>query len=59
MTEKIMITLPATKPMWLPLLYVVFFFSVTGLYLFGGTLDNRCRISEEPLEDDSWPVDES
>ena len=49
MLETIISTLPATKPILLPVGYVIFFFSVTGLYLFNGAMDIRCRLTEEPF----------
>jgi len=54
-------TLPSTKTILLPIFYIVLFYSIVGMFLFGGALYNRCRLTEEPIvfEDGSydWPVD--
>lgn len=61
MTNLIISTLPATLKILLPILYILVLFSISGLYLFSGTLDNRCRIKTNDAEiyDGSWPVDKT
>lgn len=40
------------------MLFIFMLFGILGIQQFQGTMYNRCRFSEEPLSDGTWPIDE-
>ena len=51
--------LPQVKNVLLPIAYIILFYSIVGLYLFGGSLHIRCRETQEPIEgEDIWKLDQ-
>ena len=54
--ETLISVFPATFPVLIPLGFIIFFYSMIGLYTFKGIFENRCRETEFPLPDNTWPV---
>ena len=47
------------KPLFNVLLFTIFIITLLatfGLHLFSGMYEFRCRITEEPINENSWPV---
>lgn len=40
------------------MLFVFMLFGILGIQQFGGSMYRRCRFTEEPLPDGTWPYDE-
>jgi hypothetical protein len=49
------LVIPATFVVLLPIAFILFFYSMVGLYIFKGAFESRCREFESP-EGDSWPI---
>ena len=39
--------------------FIFFLFGILGVQQFEGTMYQRCRLTEDPLEDGTWPYDET
>ena len=37
--------------------FIFFLFGILGVQQFEGTMYQRCRLTEEPLDDGTWPYD--
>lgn len=41
------------------MMFIFMLFGILGIQQFQGTMYKRCRMTEEPLPDGTWPIDES
>lgn len=51
-------SLPALGNVAMFLLFIILLFSILGLQLFNGLLENRCRLTSDPI-DGFWQADPS
>ena len=41
------------------MLFIFMLFGILGIQQFQGTMYNRCHFSEFPLDDGTWPIDDT
>jgi hypothetical protein len=57
--ESLLSSLPNLGSAVLFMVFVFLLFGILGVQLFSGRMHYRCRLTEEPLSDDTWPFDET
>ena len=55
-TQALLHTLPETKKHFISIFGILLFYALIGQALFQGALNNRCRITPYPLENNTWPL---